>query len=226
MIKQFSNAEGAFVHYVHVILHRGQAWQDTSAIFNEVFTLIDPMDNKITVSWRNWSQSYADREWDWYMSGDKSAKSIAPYAPMWHNMMDQWGQVWSNYGWWWKQGDQYYHMINKLKRDHETRQAILGHFNPNYIDRMENDVPCNLLLNFYILDGFVHLTVFARSIDLWFGFCNDQYQFSKLMEKVGKDISKPVGTLTYMITNFHLYNKQINYVRDQIALNNRAHGGS
>lgn len=211
----FRKADHAFDSYLKEMMAKGTPFRDTKALFNQCFTIHEPEDNIITHKIRGWNQKYADREWEWYVSGDKSAKNIAPYAPLWHNMMDEWGEVWSNYGWWWKQGDQLEEMIKKLKKDTETRQAMLVHYNPNYIDRMKNDVPCNVVLNFYITEGFLNLTIFARSIDLWFGFCNDQYQFSKLMIEVGKAISKPVGEMTYMITNFHLYNKQVDYVRTQ-----------
>jgi len=214
---EFKNADEAFTHYLNGLVGEGaEPFRDTQALFNECFTVLNPLDNKITCPAREWSQTYADREWEWYLSGDRDASGIAKYAPMWHNMMDVAGQVWSNYGWWWQHRNQYEVMIHKLTQDTATRQAIMVHFSPTFYSSMMKDVPCNLVLNFYIVEGFLNLTIFARSIDLWFGFCNDQYQFSKLMEKVGKEISKPVGTMTYMITNFHLYNKQVDYVRNYV----------
>ena len=216
MSKEFKTADAAFTYYLKDMMDNGEVFRDTKTLFNQCFTICEPLDNKITCPARQWSQKYADREWQWYLSGDRNAKSIAKHAPIWHNMMDKDGDVWSNYGWWWVYGKQYDIMIDKLMKDTATRQAIVIHFHPGFYSMMANDVPCNLVLNFYIVEGFLHLTIFARSIDLWFGFCNDQYQFSKLMEKVGDDISKPVGTMTYMITNFHLYNKQVDYVRNYV----------
>lgn len=211
---RFENANDAFLYYTNDIMKNGIPFRDTKAIFNETFTIAEPWDNKIIAPIRKWSQSYADREWEWYMSGDRSIAEISKHAPLWKEMQDQWGNVWSNYGWWWKTGGQLEGMINLLKSDVHTRKAILSHYNPMmYEVSYEKDKPCNLILNFYVIEGFLYLTIFARSIDLWFGFCNDQYQFSKLMELVGKEISKPIGEMTYMITNFHLYNKQVDYVR-------------
>ena len=54
-------------------------------------------------------------------------------------------------------------------------------------------------------DDKLHLTVFARSIDLVFGFCNDQYTFAKLMEHVSKKTGYAVGEMHWFITNLHIY---------------------
>jgi methylisocitrate lyase len=48
-----------------------------------------------------------------------------------------------------------------------------------------------------------------RSNDLWFGFCNDQYQFSKLQEMVSKRTGYNVGTYYHFAHNLHLYEDQI-----------------
>jgi thymidylate synthase len=96
-------------------------------------------------------------------------------------------------------------MIEELKANAESRRAILVHYGIFELDRYKYDTPCNLVLNFYIKDGSLYLTVFARSIDLWFGFGNDQYCFSKLMEQVAKELKTKVGTMHWFITNLHLY---------------------
>ena len=47
--------------------------------------------------------------------------------------------------------------------------------------------------------------MFARSIDLVYGWCNDQYTFAKLMEKVSSELKIPVGAMHWHITNLHIY---------------------
>ncbi|NDD98173.1 MAG: hypothetical protein EBZ93_11870, partial [Actinobacteria bacterium] len=73
--------------------------------------------------------------------------------------------------------------------------------------------PCNDVLNFYIKDDKLHLTVFARSIDLWFGFVNDQYTFAKLMEYVSAKVKYPIGQMHWFITNCHLYERHWNKMK-------------
>lgn len=207
---EFRNPTKAFEYYYELISKSGEPCQDTLAIFNESFTIHEPLEKVITSSFRNFSISYAEREWTWYMIGKRDAWYIAESARLWKKMMDKNGNVWSNYGWWWKLNEQLEKIIKMLMNDTCTRRAVIVHYSPLMLDRFTKDTPCNLVLNFRIdNDGFLHLSVFARSIDLWFGFCNDQYQFSKLLELVGKRISKPVGTLHFFITNFHIYKRQL-----------------
>jgi thymidylate synthase len=54
------------------------------------------------------------------------------------------------------------------------------------------------------------MTVNMRSNDLWFGFCNDQYCFSKLQEMVAKDLDINVGWYYHFSSNMHLYNDFLN----------------
>ncbi|MFM7854125.1 MAG: thymidylate synthase, partial [Flammeovirgaceae bacterium] len=77
----------------------------------------------------------------------------------------------------------------------------------NELDRYKYDTPCNDVLNFYVKDGKLELTVFARSIDLWFGFCNDFYTFSKLMQLVTKETGYEIGSMHWFVTNLHVYER-------------------
>jgi thymidylate synthase len=114
-------------------------------------------------------------------------------------------EVNSNYGYFWKYNDQLSRVINDLKTNKETRRAIVVHYSLDELDRYKYDTPCNDVLNFYIKDDKLHMTVFARSIDLVFGFSNDQYTFANLMEYVAKDINLPIGHMHWFITNCHIY---------------------
>ncbi len=101
-------------------------------------------------------------------------------------------------------------MVNELKNNPSTRRAVLVHYDPNELDLYQYDTPCNLVLNFYLEDDRLELTVFARSIDLWFGYCNDQYCFSKLMQLVSERTGYQVGKMHWAITNLHLYERHWN----------------
>ena len=114
-------------------------------------------------------------------------------------------EVNSNYGYFWNKNYQLSRVVQELKVNKETRRAIVVHYDINELDRYKYDTPCNDVLNFYIKDDKLHLTVFARSIDLVFGFCNDQYTFAKLMEMVAFQLDIAVGEMHWMVTNLHIY---------------------
>jgi thymidylate synthase len=202
----YKNATDAFELLFSDINANGESFAGTKAKFNVSFTLQDVSNKTVTTPQRKFNEDYAEYEWNWYLKGDRDASEIAERAKIWKQMMvDGTTEVNSNYGYFWKKNYQLSRVIQELKTNKETRRAIVVHYDINELDRYKHDTPCNDVLNFYIKDDKLHLTVFARSIDLVFGFCNDQYTFAKLMEMVAFQLDIPVGEMTWMITNLHIY---------------------
>jgi len=203
---KYNNATYAFEAIYEKIMTEGEDYAGTKAIFNESFTLLYPEDKIITTPERKFNLDYADFEWDWYLKGDRDAKEIGEKAKIWKQMMvPGTTEVNSNYGYFWNYNDQLKRVIQDLKSNPETRKAIVVHYILHELDRYKYDTPCNDVLNFYVKDNRLHLTVFARSIDLVFGFSNDQYTFAKLMEKVSLETGYEIGQMHWAITNLHVY---------------------
>ena len=202
----YKNATQAFELLFSDINANGESFAGTKAKFNVSFTLQDVGNKNVTTPQRKFNEDYAEYEWNWYLKGDRDASEIAERAKIWKKMMvEGTTEVNSNYGYFWNKNYQLSRVIQELKTNKETRRAIVVHYDINELDRYKHDTPCNDVLNFYIKDDKLHLTVFARSIDLVFGFCNDQYTFAKLMEMVAFQLDIPVGEMTWMITNLHIY---------------------
>lgn len=207
----YNNATEAFRDLHCYIKSFGEDFAGTKAMFNESFTILNPKDKVITTPERKFNKDYADYEWDWYLKGDRDATEIGERAKIWKQMMvEGTAEVNSNYGYFWNYNNQLSRVINELKTNKETRRAIIVHYDLNELDRYKFDTPCNDVLNFYIKDNKLNLTVFARSIDLVYGFCNDQYTFANLMELVAEQIDCEVGEMHWMITNLHIYPRHYN----------------
>jgi len=202
----YKNATDAFELLFSDINANGESFAGTKAKFNVSFTLQDVGNKNVTTPQRKFNEDYAEYEWNWYLKGDRDASEISERAKIWKKMMvEGTTEVNSNYGYFWNKNYQLSRVIQELKTNKETRRAIVVHYDINELDRYKHDTPCNDVLNFYIKDDKLHLTVFARSIDLVFGFCNDQYTFAKLMEMVAFQLDIPVGEMHWMITNLHIY---------------------
>jgi len=202
----YKNATDAFELLFSDINANGESFAGTKAKFNVSFTLQDVGNKNVTTPQRKFNEDYAEYEWNWYLKGDRDASEIAERAKIWKQMMvEGTTEVNSNYGYFWNKNYQLSRVIQELKTNKETRRAIVVHYDINELDRYKHDTPCNDVLNFYIKDDKLHLTVFARSIDLVFGFCNDQYTFAKLMEMVAFQLDIPVGEMHWMVTNLHIY---------------------
>ena len=58
----FSNAQEAFESYYDLISELGDDFDNTKTLFNQGFTILNPLDNKIDTDFRKWSNKYANRE--------------------------------------------------------------------------------------------------------------------------------------------------------------------
>lgn len=212
--KEYSTPTEAFECLYKNIMMTGESYAGTKAVFNHNFTVLDPLRRVITTPQRKFNQEYAEYEWEWYLKGDRDAKAISERAKIWKQMMvPGTTEVNSNYGFYWNYNNQLDRAIQELKTNKETRRAIVVHYLLPELDRYQYDTPCNDVLNFYVKDDKLHLTVFARSIDLVYGYCNDQYCFSKLMELVSEKIGYPIGQMHWMITNLHIYERHFEMIK-------------
>ena len=207
---KFNTADEAFNFYYDYISEYGIDFSGTRALFNVGFWIINPLENAIQSSYRKWSPTYAEREWNWYLSGDPNAEEIAKKAPIWYKMMDHEGKVRSNYGWQWERNHQLDKVVAQLKNNNQTRQAAISIYDGKEIDTYRNDTPCTYAVQFTIVNDHLDMAVLMRSNDLWYGFCNDQYCFSKLQEQVAERVGVSVGSYYHFAHNLHIYNNFLN----------------
>ena len=128
---------------------------------------------------------------------------------IWQRMSDNQGNVNSNYVWQWKRNDQIGEVINILKNYRETRQATISIYDGKEHDKFTYDTPCTYAIQFTIVENRLNMCVTMRSNDLWYGFCNDQYQFSKLQEMIAKEVYMEMGTYYHFAHNIHIYNDKL-----------------
>jgi len=211
--KVFRNANEAYEYIHDRILQDGIEFGNTKALFNVGFYITDPKDRKIINKERNWKEDYAEAEWQWYLSGDRNISKLGEIygkvPEIWKRMADENGNVNSNYGWQWIRTDQLNHVIKLLKENPNTRQAAVSIYDAKEHIKYDYDTPCTYAIQFTIVHGRLDMCVTMRSNDLWYGFCNDQYQFSKLQEMVSKQLDIETGVYYHFAHNMHLYNDKI-----------------
>jgi len=211
--KVFRNANEAYEYIHDRILQDGVEFGDTKALFNVGFYITDPKDRKIINRERNWKEDYAEAEWKWYMSGDPCVDALGEIygkvPEIWKRMADEYGRVNSNYGWQWERNLQLSKVVSMLRANKDTRQATISIYDGKEIDNYKHDTPCTYAVQFTIVHDRLDMCVTMRSNDLWYGFCNDQYQFSKLQEMVSKQLEIETGVYYHFAHNMHLYNNKI-----------------
>ena len=211
--KVFRNANEAYEYLHDRIIQDGVKFGDTKALFNVGFYITDPKDRKIINKERNWKEDYAEAEWQWYLSGDPNISKLGDIygkvPEIWKRMADKHGYVNSNYGHQQKRERQLHYIVAMLKADPETRRATISIYDGKEITNYSHDTPCTYAVQFTIVNNRLDMCVTMRSNDLWYGFCNDQYQFSKLQEMVSKQLEIETGVYYHFAHNMHLYNDKI-----------------
>ena len=214
MITKFKNASDAFDHMMWAVQYFGKDFADTKALFNIGFTMENPANNVIHAPERKWSHEYAEAEWQWYLSADRNIAKLGELygkvPEIWKRMADKDGNVNSNYGWQWKRNYQLEKVINMLRENPETRQATVSIYDGKEINKYEFDTPCTYAVQFTVVNDKLNMCVVMRSNDLWYGFCNDQYQFSNLQMYVAHETGYQLGEYYHFAHNLHLYNDKIN----------------
>jgi thymidylate synthase len=210
---KFKNADEAFTFYYGTIPYEGQKFDNTMAMFNQGFTILNPTDRMITNETREFNLEYAEAEWQWYLSGEPTIDTLGSIygkiPKIWQKMADQNGKVNSNYGAQWERGWQLDKVVAMLKDNPKTRQAAISIYDGKEISSYKYDTPCTYAVQFTVVNKKLNMCVTMRSNDLWFGFCIDQYCFSKLQELVSERTGYKIGTYYHFAHNLHLYEDQI-----------------
>jgi len=213
MKTHFENANEAYEYLHDRILQHGVPFDNTKALFNVGFYLNNPTLTAITNKERKWSVDYAEAEWQWYLSGNSNISELGEIygkvPEIWKRMANDSGEVNSNYGWQWMRNNQLGLVVDMLDKNPKTRQAAISIYDAKEICHYKNDTPCTYAVQFTIINKTLCMSVYMRSNDLWYGFCNDQYQFSNLQQLVANMLDIEIGWYYHHAHNMHLYNDKI-----------------
>ena len=125
-------------------------------------------------------------------------------------MVDHKNEVRSNYGWQWERKGQLYNVLEKLRNKKDTRHAAITIYDGKEILNYTYDTPCTYAIQFTIIENKLNMSVYMRSNDLWFGFCNDQYCFSELQKMMCNELQLSMGWYYHHAHNMHVYNDYLN----------------
>jgi thymidylate synthase len=167
------------------------------------------------------NEEYVNREIQWYMSQSLNVKDIPPPVPaIWKQVATPDGFINSNYGWCIYSGensDQFWSCITTLKKDPESRRAIMIYTRPSmqfeYNRAGMSDFMCTNTVQYLIRGGNVHAIVNMRSNDVVFGYKNDYAWQNHVLHRVAEELKLPVGTITWQVGSLHVYERHFNLVK-------------
>jgi len=154
---------------------------------------------------------YALEELRWYYSGTNRLDFSPQISKIWSKYSDDGITVNSAYGYRIFNG-QWQWIIDELKHDRYSRRAVININNAD--DKKINmnllptkDFPCTISMQFFIRDEMLHMTVYMRSQDLYFGLRNDIFRFKDMHHRLSKEIGVLPGIYTHFCGSLHIYEK-------------------
>jgi thymidylate synthase len=186
---------------------------DTMEMTHVGVTLVDPRSRYITHPDRKASLPAQIAETMWVLAGRNDIGWLKNYLPRAADFSDD-GHTWrAAYGrrlrnWETEDGavDQLDYVINLLRKDPDTRQAVMTIYDPQIDSEPGLDTPCNGPLQFLCRDGVLSLHVFVRSNDLMWGWSGiNAFEWSSLLEIVAGLLGLQTGSLHFSITSLHIY---------------------
>lgn len=106
-------------------------------------------------------------------------------------------------------GDQLERVEEQLRRDPDTRQAVVSLWSETDRDPSWKDRPCTTEFQLMIRDGRLDIFVFMRANDLWTGTCYDVFQFAQIQAAMANVLGIPWGTYHHYATSLHIYERDV-----------------
>lgn len=150
----------------------------------------------------------------WMLEGRNDVTFPAVFNSQFLKYSDDGISVHGAYGYRWREQfgiDQIEFVIRELYRDHSSRRAVIGMWDPmpdiDCIRHAGADVPCNLAVSFQVDPaGGLDMFVFNRANDVVWGLCGaNAVHMSVLHEYVALSINQPQGKYHQMTANAHVY---------------------
>lgn len=101
---------------------------------------------------------------------------------------------------------QYAAVIERLKTDPDTRQAVVTIWNPE-LDLLpsKRDYPCTILHQFRIRNNRLNMSVYMRSNDVWLGAAYDWFQFTRVQLAMASVLGIEPGSYAHHVGSLHIY---------------------
>jgi thymidylate synthase len=201
--------------------------QKIKEILNIGLEIKNPLSSLYKNEVRSSQMKYIAAELVYYFAGRNDLEYLLRYAKFWKDVANADGTVNSAYG---------YLLFNKknehgktqwewayesLKKDSDTRQALM-HFNmPVHQFDGNKDFVCTLNAIFHIRDNKLDLTVMMRSNDAMLGLPTDVAFFTMLQQQMLNLLKVPyptieLGKYTHLVNSMHLYERNFKIIDDML----------
>ena len=168
------------------------------------------------------NEDYIQRELAWYQSQSLNVNDIPGTTPkIWLDVSSTKNEINSNYGWcvWSKDnGNQYDNVLKELKRNPNSRRAVMIYNRPSmHVDYNKDgmsDFMCTYANTFYIRDNKLVSHYLMRSNDSIFVYNNDFAWAKHVQEELAKDLDIECSDIIWTASNLHVYERHFHLVEE------------
>jgi hypothetical protein len=145
------------------------------------------------------------------IAGKSVPQTVIAVGPQFTNYAENNGQFHGAYGL--RTNGQYAHVVDKIKNDPDTRQAVVTIWNPEF-DNMpqKRDYPCTVLHQFRVRDNKLNMSVYMRSNDVWLGAAYDFFQFTRVQLAICSILGIEPGMYAHHVGSLHIYESNVDSV--------------
>ncbi len=173
------NVNTAWVKLLQDLIDKGAAVNPRDQLTKELMgyqSTIDMSNPIVTVKDRKMNYNFMFGEAYHILSGSNRVGEITPFMQAIENFSDDGITFAGAYGP--KVMEQISYVVDSLKRDTNSRQAVLSIWRER--PTPSKDIPCTLTLQFMIRDGKLNCFANMRSSDAWLGWVYDVFNFSMI----------------------------------------------
>jgi thymidylate synthase len=149
----------------------------------------------------------------WFLAGDTNVRYLQDNGVgIWDEWADANGDLGPVYGRQWRSWaapdgrtiDQVADVVALLKRDPDTRRAIVSAWNPADLPKMAL-APCHCLFQFYVADGKLSCQLYQRSADVFLGVPFNIASYALLTMMMAQVTGLRPGDFVHTFGDAHLY---------------------
>ena len=161
----------------------------------------------------------------WFLSGSTNVAYLRDNGvSIWDEWTDADGELGPVYGHQWRSRptpegahiDQISELMERLKRDPDSRRLIISAWNVAEIPKMAL-APCHALFQFYVADGRLSCQLYQRSADIFLGVPFNIASYALLTEMVAHQCGLKPGDFVWTGGDCHLYLNHLDQAREQLA---------
>lgn len=177
----------------------------TKELMQETFCIEDPNSSLIYIPGRNFSLVHAIHESFLIFCDDNHVKVAGYFNKNIAQFSDDGKTLHGSYGH--RIATKMQGVLDKLKEDHDTRQALLTIHRVDDSIVETKDPPCTITLQFTIRDEKLNMHVYMRSNDIVWGTPYDVFVFTTIQKVFANTLGVPVGKYYHTATSLHMYER-------------------